>query len=331
MGSSTSNSVKIKQEVQNNLMSLNNNQCFSTTGVSASNNNVFFIGGSAKNLTGVEIKGNLNSSCSINQQVVQSATSILKSQAQQTAQTANDLFNDGVLNSKTKNSSSVMQSIINNFSNISSNTCNAQIAINANNNNVVAMGTSVDNFVGVSINSNANATCAIMNLSSQDAYNQQQASVDQDAKSTGMFVAIFMAVITCVMIIVIVIVIIFAMGGLGVLLHGGKKSKTDADVEKENVTKAAKEEFVKKILDIDDTGKPPEPVSEHGSEMSSSVSETSGPESETSSSGSMSETSKSGSGSRSETTSSSYVTKPITGKTINENKVNITNKNKISV
>lgn len=251
MGNSTSNSTKIKQQVQNNLLSVQDNQCFAKSDVSASGNTVFFNGGKYGNATAVAITGDMNVSCSINQQIVQSATSILQSQANQVAKTTNDLFNDGVIFSKTKTSASILQSIINNFSNISTNTCNAIVSLNANNNTVIANGTQAGNFIGVSVNSNPNATCAITNLSSQDAYNRQQGNVDQSAKSTGMFVTIILAILTCLTIGVIVIVIIFAVGGAGVLIVGGKKKGDATEEEKQNKEFRQKvgQEFFEKILE----------------------------------------------------------------------------------
>ena len=119
------------------------------------------------------------------------------------------------------------------------------------NNTVIANGTQAGNFIGVSVNSNPNATCAITNLSSQDAYNRQQANNDQTAKTTGMFVTIVLAIIGCLLIGIIVIVIVFAAGGAGILIIGGKKkSEQNADDEKQNnaLQSQAASEFFQNIL-----------------------------------------------------------------------------------
>ena len=223
MGNSTSNSARLFQEAQNNFMALQDNQCISTNTRDASGNVTVVVGGNVKNITGVDLEGEMNASCSINQQIVQTATSILSSQSKQLAKTVNDLFNDGVIYSQDVNSAAVTQSIMNNISNVTSNTCNAVISESLDNNIMVVYGTNSDQVIGVKDSTNSNASCAVTNMTKQDAYNRQQSSASSSATNEGMFAGIALAVIGCLILGMIVLVIFFAVGGAGIFMFGGKK------------------------------------------------------------------------------------------------------------
>lgn len=223
MGGSTSNSAELIQSAANNFMSMNVNDCFAQDNTLIKNTNTIIANSRVGNYTGVKVAGRMNASCSINQQIVQTATNILVAQATQIAKTASDLFNDGVIYKKDSNSASVLQSIINNITSVTSNTCNAQVSTEVDNTNTVVYGSSVNNLTGVDVSSNPNASCAISNMSKQDAYNRQQGGLQQTAKSVGMFVMIALAIMGCLIIGLIIIVVIFAAGGAGIFILGSKK------------------------------------------------------------------------------------------------------------
>lgn len=229
MGNSTSNSASLVQSAFNNFLSTSDNNCFSKNSITVSGNNVVVVadpGAKIGNVNAIDITGYNNASCSINQQIVQTATSILAAQSSQIAKTSNDLFNDGVIYSQDVNSASALQTIMNNITNITSNTCNSIVDTTAQNNNIVvyaSSGATVGNIKGISVDSNQSSTCTISNITKQDAYNQQQGGLSQLAKNEGMFVAIALAVIACCLIGLIIIIVIFAVGGAGIFLLGGKK------------------------------------------------------------------------------------------------------------
>ncbi len=226
MGNTTSNSTSIKQDTQNNFLTVNNNTCSAFTSVDQSNNVV-----NATNVKGdvtlFTITGNVSASCAINQQVTQSATTILAAQAQQTSKTETDFFNDGVLYSGASNSANIQQSISNNMTSINSNTCNSQVLVSQDSNTVNLSGVG-GNVTAFNISADANSICSIDNTVSQDAYNSQQASVDQEAVSMGMLVAIMSALVTLAIIGLVVIVVIFGLGGFGMVMFGGKKATASA-------------------------------------------------------------------------------------------------------
>lgn len=231
MGNSTSNSAKLFQSAVNNFLTISNNQCYAQISTGASNNVTVVVATKVDNVTGVAITGDMNASCSINQQVVQTATNILKSQSQQIAKTSNDLFNDGVLYSKDKNSTSAIQNVMNNISNFTNNTCNAVVEQKLNNNVLVVYANSAKDVIGVKSGANTNATCSIYNMARQDSYNALQGNSNQSAQNQGMFVAIALAIMGCLMLGLIIIVVIFAVGGAGIFLLGGKKKSKGEDKE----------------------------------------------------------------------------------------------------
>src|SRR3990167_4578056 len=214
MGNSTSNSAKLTQTAVNNFLSTSENSCTAVVNTNVSGNNIVNVaqpGAKIGNVNGIDIQGNNNASCSINQQILQTATSILAAQSSQIAKTSNDLFNDGVIYSQDVNSASALQTIMNNITNVTSNTCNATVDTKVQNNNIVlfaATGSKVGNIQGISIDSNQTSVCTVSNIAKQDAYNQQQGGLSQTAKNVGMFVAVT-----------------FAVGGAGIFMMGGKKPK----------------------------------------------------------------------------------------------------------
>lgn len=247
MGNSTSNSAKLVQRAVNNFLTVNDNQCYAETSKTATGNVTVIVTGKVNNVTGVALTGDMNASCSINQQVVQTATSILKSQSQQIAKTSNDLFNDGLLYSQDKNSASAIQGIMNNISNFTNNTCNAVVDEQLNNNVLVVYANSANDVVGVKSGTNTNATCTISNMARQDAYNTLQGNNNQTAKNQGMFVAIALAIMGCLMIGLIIIVVIFAMGGAGIFLLGGHKKGEGAAAEDESAEGETQDDKIDEI------------------------------------------------------------------------------------
>ncbi len=110
---------------------------------------------------------------------------------------------------------------------INSNTCNPQVLVSQDSNTVNLSGVG-GNVTAFNISADANSICSIDNTVSQDAYNSQQASVDQEAVSMGMLVAIMSALVTLAIIGLVVIVVIFGLGGFGMVMFGGKKATASA-------------------------------------------------------------------------------------------------------
>lgn len=212
MGSATSNTAKIKQNISNDFLSLNDNNCYATNNQSVSGN-VMNVGKDADNITAFNISGTISSACTINQQITQTLTSILTSQSDQVAKTNSDLFNGGALYSGAHNSTTVNQTIANNITSITANTCNAIVKseIAYNTMNVAGNAKNVNAF---NINTNQTATCTINNTVDQEAYNSVQSKVQNSATSIGMMSSIFTTMAIAAAICIVGLVLIYGVIGI---------------------------------------------------------------------------------------------------------------------
>lgn len=238
MGNSTSNSTKITEQVNNNFLNTTSNVCqandFNT--ISGVVGKIEILKGSkVGDVTGVSVSGTMNASCTIDQQISQSAASILASQAQQSATTENDLFNDGVLYSQNKNSADVFQSTVNNMVNVTSNNCNSTSSSTIQNSAIsIQSQGKAGNITAFAIGNDSSSTCAISNMVGQESYSNMQAGVDQEAKTMGMFVAIFSAMVSMMIIGLIAIVVLFGGGALIMgISKSGKKEEGGGDEDLE--------------------------------------------------------------------------------------------------
>lgn len=226
MGNSSSNSTKIYNGVYNNFLSLSSNECNSTASAEIVKNNFTLeCLGKCKDIIIAQIGGNLNTTCTINQQMSQSAVTSLSSQLDQVSQVSNDLFNDFLIYSSSSNKSNVTQTSVSNMVNISSNTCNSDSYAKVNDNVFNIETGSANSIVAMSITSDQNSKCYIDNAVSQESHNTLQASVKQKSTVIGMFAFIFSTLLTLAIIFCITLVIIFAGGAVAKTVSSNKKNK----------------------------------------------------------------------------------------------------------
>lgn len=225
MASDTSNSASIKQSVYNDFYSLNENSCFAQSSITQSGN-VINIDGTVGGDVGIVASGTVDQICLINQQINQSITDILTAQAQQTNTTVSDLMNDLNAFDGEQNSVQFQQSIYNNMTQISSNTCSANNTI-VQDNNIINVGTTgiVGGDVLLQATSNVSNNCTLNNLVNQTAFNNLQAKSDQTNVELGMMSLVIIAVVVLVIVGAIVLVILHSRGGFGAVVSGGEKGE----------------------------------------------------------------------------------------------------------
>lgn len=213
MGSATSNTVKIKQNISNDFLTINDNNCVAYNGNSISGNVVNF-GGDLSDSEFFNISGTISAACTINQQITQTITSILTSQSDQVAKTSSDFMNGFTLFKGAFNSFNTNQTVTNNITQISSNTCNATIKSDVTSNvmNVAGNGKNIKAF---NINTNQTATCTINNTVDQEAYNAVQAKVQQEAKTTSTFVALAAVIAIAIVVCSVATALIYGVTGIG--------------------------------------------------------------------------------------------------------------------
>lgn len=226
MGNATSNTVKVKQQITNDFMTINDNSCAASVSQTISGV-VINAQGDVKDSTIGNIQGTINAACTINQQINQTVTSILSSSAEQSAKTVSDVFNGGTIYNQTTNTADVSQTVTNNITSITSNTCNSIIE-NTITNVVINTAGSIEGSTLFNITTSPTSTCAINNVVDQEAYNDVQADVQQKASTMGMFSYIGGMIALAAIIGVVGLVLIFGVGAFGKIFSGGGKSAPTA-------------------------------------------------------------------------------------------------------
>ena len=220
MGSVTSNTARIKQTVTNDFLSVNENNCVAYANQEISGNTIN-IAGDFNNGTLFNQSGSISAACTINQQITQTVTSILSSQAEQVAKTNSDFMNGFSLYNGAHNTFNTNQTVTNNIASISANTCNATINSKTTS-NVINVGGSANNINAFNINTNQTATCTINNTVDQEAYNHVQAKVQQSATTVGMFTGIITIIVIGIIICSVASAIIY-----GITAVAKSKNKKD--------------------------------------------------------------------------------------------------------
>lgn len=199
------------QSATNNFISTNNNTCITWTNTSASNNTII-INGSKVGDVEITATGETDITCVINQGMQQAITNQFASQSQQKSKPSNNsgsLFN--IFNySDNDQTTTQIQTVINNITQVSRNTCGStsqQVA----NNNFVVVNSSKAGDVGISADSFNSATCALNNMINQGAYNDLSAQGDQLMKPNSIFKSIIILVVIIIVIVIIIAVILFAV------------------------------------------------------------------------------------------------------------------------
>lgn len=234
MGNSTSNSSKIYNSVYNNFLSVNQNECYANTSNEIINNsfNLECLG-KCKNIVVGNIGGNINTYCTVSQQLSQSAVTSLSSQIEQQAKIENDLFNDGLIYSQSKNKSNINQTSVSNMVNINSNTCNSETYDVIGNNVFNISVNNANNINAMNISADQNTKCNVDNIVKQESSNSLRAAAKQKATVVGMFALLFSGLITVMIIFIIGIVVIFAGGSIAKVVTSSKKDTKETKNKEE--------------------------------------------------------------------------------------------------
>lgn len=228
MGSTSSNSMRAVASVNQSMLNTSNNQCYSNSSVSVTGNTFnLTCTGNCNSITGINIQGSLNSTCTILQASSQLATTNIASQLDQQAIVQNDLFNDFLFYTSSSNSADLLQSVVNSNISTSSNVCVSDSYIDSTDNVVNISTGSAGSVTGVVVSADANSSCQIQALSKMTAYNNLQAALSQKSKVMGMFVAIITVLVIGVVIVTIAIVALFATGKIVTGFANSSKGKND--------------------------------------------------------------------------------------------------------
>lgn len=138
MGNHTSNTLTVNQDIQNNFLSVSDQSCMTTAEANVSRSSLTVTGSKKSKFKAFNVTGNMNASCRMTQQISQSSSAVLSSQADMVASNSSDWFNGGTVYSSQTNKSTVNQSIINNMTSVSVSTCNANASTNIDGADIIA-------------------------------------------------------------------------------------------------------------------------------------------------------------------------------------------------
>lgn len=195
------------QKTVNNILEESNQSCTAVDNVSINDNDAIItgnnIGGNVQLFT---VGASTDASCSMVSTMQTSVTNILNSTLSQENKSSSDWMsgvNVGL------NASAVVQNLQNNIYQISNQSCTSNSITSANNNYIYAADNNISgNFVGVSLQSDSDANCAMTNYMKINLFNQSQATTNQSNTVTGSFGII--AIIVVVIIIVMICGVIYA-------------------------------------------------------------------------------------------------------------------------
>lgn len=216
MSSTTTNIADIQQSFMNNITQNSQQSCIAGANPQTNNNVVLLngvkVGG---NFTGVAATTSTDATCLMVSNMEDSVSNILQSIVQQTNTSETDWFNGFQITDAT-NIFRVNQSVTNNISQINQSTCAANTTSSVSNNYVYVTNSTIGgDFIGVTNDSKASASCSISNMMKNATYNQAQASATQSNTVKGMFVSMVSAFAGIIGIVVIGVIILFAVGAIG--------------------------------------------------------------------------------------------------------------------
>ncbi len=218
MGSSVDNSTKIQTEITNDFLQQLENVCVASCTSVASGNTVI-VSGTTGDIT-ISSTCSSDASCTMTNQASSAAQNSISSMAKQDATAVTDYFG-GFSYQDMDNGISVTNSLINNITQISTQTCNASSSSTTSNNFIYVTEGGTAGNISLTASGNANATCVMSNMSKIETYNEVQSNTDQSAKTVGQFAMYGIAAMAVVLIIGIVVVVVVAVGALGYLIKGG--------------------------------------------------------------------------------------------------------------
>jgi len=194
----------------NNYLSVADNTCITWSDASASNNKVNIIGSTTGDIT-ISATGQADMTCVINQAIQMSINNQFVALSKQYAKVPPEsasLFNSFQFSSNVQTTKQV-QTMINNSTQITQNTCGSSSQSVANNNfvNVVASDTGD---IAINADSVSSSSCMLTNLILQEGYNTSVAVGDQgiDTAKDSILKTLFGLIILIIVFIVIVVVVI---------------------------------------------------------------------------------------------------------------------------
>jgi len=214
MGGSHSNFASINQTFMNNIVSRNQENCISSTYNTTSGNYIFVEGSTIVGNIGILQGTSTDSSCLMVSAMENTIKDIMTATSKQSNNTSNDWFGGFSWTGQT-NAFDLMQSSVNNISQINQLTCAASSMQTTSNNFIYVRNSNVSGNVGIVNTSSAQANCSMTNMMKNYSYNYMQGDNNQDNAQKGMFVAIVAAICTLIGIIIIGVVILFAVGAIG--------------------------------------------------------------------------------------------------------------------
>lgn len=229
MGNTNSNTSNIVNQVNNNFLTTTSNVCVSNASVNISGvvGTVSVLGGAKGDIDFANVDGgSVTATCSIDQQISQSAAAILSAEAEQEIEATKDFISLSIIGDKNINKSDILQSMVNNLVTSTSNNCNATASTSIVNSavNITKTGGS-GNIRAFCVSNDTTAPCSISNIVAQESYADMSAKVDQRQKIVGMFSALAAAIVSIMIIGIIGLVVLF---GGGAIITGKYKKTTPA-------------------------------------------------------------------------------------------------------
>lgn len=221
MGGSQSNIGKLNQDFMNNITQLSQQTC-SATAVDEQSGNVIIVTGSTirGDFTGVSATVAADASCSMTSSMQNSVSNILGATLDQTNIADTGLF-QGWFAPDQESEFDINQSVVNNITQINESTCAANTVTSKSNNYIYIANTDIrGDFIGVSTESEANASCSMNNMMKNETYNQAQADTSQGNKMQSIFTAILGTVAVIIGLVVIGVILLFALGAIGTVGAG---------------------------------------------------------------------------------------------------------------
>jgi cobalamin biosynthesis Mg chelatase CobN len=213
MGPFISNNVNVNTDITNTILQ-NTTQVCNATQVANASGNTIIISGTVNGNVGITTTSSASASCALTNASDATVKSIVANLIQQNITAATDM---GDLSFSTlSNNTNINTAISNYITQITTQTCNA-VSVSSNTDEFfyVQSGGVVNGNLYITAQGNANASCAMSNISKISAYNNAQNSVTQSATSVGMFALIAIAIIVIVLVGGLLFVMMMARGSFG--------------------------------------------------------------------------------------------------------------------
>lgn len=203
MGSNSSNSYSLEQNVTTSILNASKQTCESKCESNQSGNVVIIDNGKVGGSAGFSQSCSAQASCVMNTQLDSNVESVIGSVANQSNTAVTSILGDLSFN-QTTNSANIKQNITNFVTNMSDSTCKASVALNQTNNLFVASNSDIGGFAGfqsgVDPPATANSSCTMSNLSKVVVYNQAQSESAQKNTQISLLAIIIIAIIAILLI-----------------------------------------------------------------------------------------------------------------------------------